>query len=140
MSSAQIEAAIKASPEYQQKIRGYATGGYTGHGSQYEPAGIVHAGEVVWSQADVARWGGWRNVDAMRTTVPLPPAMPDWGSYSQPGASAERALVAEMQALRAEVQGLRAEARATAINTGRTEQLMKRVTRNGEAMQTEAAT
>ncbi len=65
------------------------------------------------------------------------PATPDWSQY---GRSSDAALVAEIQALRAEVQGLRAEARATAINTGRTEQLVKRVTRNGEAMQTEAAT
>lgn len=47
--------------------KGYATGGYTGAGGKYEPAGIVHKGEVVFSQADVARWGGVGNVEAMRT-------------------------------------------------------------------------
>ena len=35
----------------------YATGGYTGPGGKYEPAGIVHRGEVVFSQDDVARIG-----------------------------------------------------------------------------------
>ena len=45
----------------------YSGGGYTGAGGVYEPRGIVHAGEVVWSQADVARHGGVSNVEAMRT-------------------------------------------------------------------------
>jgi hypothetical protein len=44
----------------------YADGGYTGAGSKYEPAGIVHAGEVVWSQADIRRAGGVATVEAMR--------------------------------------------------------------------------
>jgi hypothetical protein len=56
------------------------------------------------------------------------------------GGRDDGALIAELQALRSEVQALRSEARATAINTGRTQDLMKRVTRNGEAMQTEAST
>lgn len=48
----------------------YATGGYTGPGKKYDPAGIVHAGEVVWSQDDLRRWGGWQAVDAMRQKGP----------------------------------------------------------------------
>lgn len=40
----------------------------------------------------------------------------------------------EIRAMREELSMLRAEARATAINTGRQADLMKRVTRNGEAM------
>ena len=59
------------------------------------------------------------------------------------GRDSNAAVVAELIALRnefrTELQNLRAETRATAINTGRTEQLMKRVTRNGEAMQTVVA-
>lgn len=45
---------------------GYSSGGYTGAGGKYEPAGIVHRGEVVWSQQDVARAGGVATVEAMR--------------------------------------------------------------------------
>lgn len=45
---------------------GFDTGGYTGPGGIHEPAGIVHKGEVVWSQADVARAGGVGIVEAMR--------------------------------------------------------------------------
>lgn len=44
----------------------FANGGYTGSGGVYEPAGIVHAGEVVWSQKDIARAGGVGVVEAMR--------------------------------------------------------------------------
>ncbi|MCH4243760.1 tape measure protein [Acinetobacter gerneri] len=49
-----------------QTIAGFATGGYTGSGGKYDPAGIVHRGEVVFSQEDIARWGGVANVEAMR--------------------------------------------------------------------------
>ncbi|HEL5026757.1 TPA: phage tail tape measure protein [Stenotrophomonas maltophilia] len=45
---------------------GKAKGGYTGDGGVNEPAGIVHKGEVVWSQADIARAGGAGIVEAMR--------------------------------------------------------------------------
>ena len=48
---------------------GYTTGGYTGDGGVNEPAGVVHKGEVVWSQADVARAGGVDIVEAMRKGV-----------------------------------------------------------------------
>ncbi|MGV1756108.1 hypothetical protein ACQZ6F_08660 [Rhizobium sp. A22-96] len=44
----------------------WADGGYTGPGGKHEPAGIVHAGEVVWSQKDIARAGGVGIVEAMR--------------------------------------------------------------------------
>lgn len=45
---------------------GFAGGGYTGAGGKNEPAGVVHKGEVVWSQRDIARAGGVGVVEAMR--------------------------------------------------------------------------
>ncbi|WP_422507123.1 phage tail tape measure protein [Stenotrophomonas sp. GZD-301] len=45
---------------------GFSSGGYTGDGGKFEPAGVVHKGEVVWSQADIARAGGVGIVEAMR--------------------------------------------------------------------------
>ena len=51
------------------KITGFASGGYTGDGGKYDPRGIVHAGEVVWSQADVKAVGGPRRANAMRPTA-----------------------------------------------------------------------
>lgn len=49
---------------------GWSSGGYTGPGGKYDPAGVVHKGEVVWSQSDVARAGGVGVVEAMRLGKP----------------------------------------------------------------------
>lgn len=46
--------------------KGFSRGGYTGAGGVNESAGIVHRGEVVFSQADVRRFGGWQAVEALR--------------------------------------------------------------------------
>lgn len=48
------------------KDQGFADGGFTGYGGKYDPAGIVHKGEVVWSQDDIRRWGGVGLVENMR--------------------------------------------------------------------------
>ena len=48
------------------KDQGFADGGFTGFGGKYDPAGIVHKGEVVWSQEDIKRWGGVGLVENMR--------------------------------------------------------------------------
>lgn len=47
--------------------KAFHTGGYTGPGGKYEAAGVVHRGEVVFSQDDIARLGGVRAVEAIRT-------------------------------------------------------------------------
>ncbi|WIY84337.1 peptidoglycan DD-metalloendopeptidase family protein [Propionimicrobium sp. PCR01-08-3] len=44
----------------------YWSGGYTGPGGKYQPAGTVHAGEIVWSQDDIAAHGGVKAVESMR--------------------------------------------------------------------------
>ena len=72
-ASAQIMTAINS------VALGFADGGYTGAGGKYDVAGVVHKGEVVWSQQDVARYGGWQNVDAMRRGV-MPAANDNGGS------------------------------------------------------------
>ncbi|MNJ13856.1 Prophage tail length tape measure protein [compost metagenome] len=46
---------------------GFAEGGYTGPGGKYDPAGVVHKGEIVWSQADIRRFGGVSAVEGLRT-------------------------------------------------------------------------
>ena len=48
---------------------GFADGGYTGAGGKYQPAGIVHKGEVVFSQKDVSMMGGVRAVERIRPTA-----------------------------------------------------------------------
>lgn len=47
-------------------IKGFSSGGYTGAGGVNEPAGMVHKGEVVWSQADISRFGGVAAVESLR--------------------------------------------------------------------------
>ncbi|WP_145256911.1 phage tail length tape measure family protein [Pseudomonas sp. DE0157] len=66
---------------------GFAEGGYTGPGGKYEPAGVVHKGEVVWSQADIRRFGGVSAVEALRTGNVTPIASARSASSSSSSAS-----------------------------------------------------
>ncbi|EGQ8014129.1 phage tail tape measure protein [Vibrio cholerae] len=45
---------------------GFSSGGYTGSGGKFEPAGIVHKREIVWSEEDINRAGGVGIVEALR--------------------------------------------------------------------------
>ena len=49
---------------------GFATGGYTGPGGKYQPAGIVHKGEYVFDQASTNRIGV-SQLEALRNGQPL---------------------------------------------------------------------
>ncbi len=62
---------------------GFSSGGYTGPGGVHEPAGIVHKGEVVFSQADVRRLGGVPAVESLRTGNVMPISSAKTNSYSQ---------------------------------------------------------
>ena len=46
-------------------LKGLATGGYTGDGGKYEPAGIVHKGEYVVPKEHVNQRTGLPYADAM---------------------------------------------------------------------------
>lgn len=75
LGAAAAAAAIAAGLANVQQIRsqpvgGYAEGGYTGAGGKHQVAGVVHAGEVVWSQDDIARAGGVGMVEAWRRGLP----------------------------------------------------------------------
>lgn len=48
---------------------GYASGGYTGVGAKYQPAGVVHKGEYVMDAATVRRAGGPAAFDALRADL-----------------------------------------------------------------------
>jgi hypothetical protein len=52
------------------RVIAFKKGGYTGPGAVDQPAGVVHAGEVVFSQADVAALGGVAAVEKIRPTAP----------------------------------------------------------------------
>ena len=60
------ESAVGGVVSFVKGLFGYSSGGYTGAGGKYEPAGIVHKGEVVFSQDDVSRLGGVGRVEQMR--------------------------------------------------------------------------
>lgn len=66
---------------------GFSQGGYTGSGGVNEPAGQVHKGEVVWSQADIRRFGGVAAVEALRkgNVSPIRPGATGSGSGSGSG-------------------------------------------------------
>jgi|GEM_PF-5065816 len=53
-------------------LGGFDEGGYTGPGAVGKPAGVVHKGEVVFSQSDIARAGGVGSVEALRLGGRLP--------------------------------------------------------------------
>ncbi|USS54143.1 phage tail length tape measure family protein [Pseudomonas kermanshahensis] len=71
-------------------LKGFSEGGYTGSGGKYEPAGVVHKGEVVWSQADIRRFGGVSAVEALRTgnVTPITSARITGVSQGQSGSAA----------------------------------------------------
>lgn len=51
----------------------FASGGYTGPGAVNEVGGVVHKGEVVFSQTDIRMLGGVRAVEGMRPTSSMRP-------------------------------------------------------------------
>lgn len=105
---------------------GFKMGGYTGAGGADDVAGVVHRGEVVWSQSDVARYGGWQNVDAMRRGSYAPANDNYYQSAATGGGSAMqvdvRVSVDDDGKLQAYVAGAQREAvtAAVTISDGRT--------------------
>lgn len=64
METGLLQAAVSAlSPA------GYADGGFTGYGGKYEPAGIVHKGEGVLTQEEIAALGGPSGFYALRQSI-----------------------------------------------------------------------
>jgi phage-related minor tail protein len=64
MEGAKIASAIRAITD-----TGFASGGYTGHGGKYEPAGIVHKGEGVLTQEEVKALGGPQGFEDLRKSI-----------------------------------------------------------------------
>lgn len=64
METGLLQAAVSAlSPT------GYADGGFTGYGGKYDPAGIVHKGEGVLTQEEIAALGGPSGFYALRQSI-----------------------------------------------------------------------
>lgn len=90
---------------------GFSSGGYTGPGPKNKPAGIVHAGEVVWSQDDVARAGGVAAVEAMRKGLAAPaqisaPVMPKLANMVSGGGTVNAPVNINIDATGADREGL----------------------------------
>lgn len=78
-------------------IKGFSEGGYTGPGGVNQPAGVVHKGEVVWSQADISRSGGVAAVEAMRRGDAVPAGYSSSGSSRSSAAPAPSSAAAPTQ-------------------------------------------
>lgn len=95
-AGAAMAAQIMAASAATSFIPGFAGGGYTGSGAVNQPAGVVHKGEVVFSQRDVARHGGPGAVEAMRKGLP---------GYAT-GGVVGRSVIPQVNAAVARVQGV----------------------------------
>ncbi|HFE7825655.1 TPA: tape measure protein [Acinetobacter baumannii] len=82
-----------------QTIAGFSDGGFTGSGGKYQPAGIVHKGEIVWSQEDIKRWGGVSVVESMRQSNPSGYANGGYVSNNQSDAIAIRRESRQFEAI-----------------------------------------
>jgi tape measure domain-containing protein len=111
-------------------LPGFDQGGYTGSGGVKQAAGIVHKGEVVWSQRDVARAGGVAAVEAMRKGLP---------GYAQ-GGVVGRSVIPSVSAALARVQVASAGRAPQPIlfdlrGAVMTEDLLQQMNRIGQAAQ-----
>jgi hypothetical protein len=74
---------IDNGPGQEPTLYGHATGGYTGDGGKYEPAGIVHAGEFVHRQEVVRQPGAMQFLTAFNEKGMA--AVSSWGGYARGG-------------------------------------------------------
>lgn len=89
----------------------FSSGGYTGPGPKNKPAGVVHAGEVVWSQDDVRKAGGVAAVEAMRLGGVKPaaiqaPVMPKLTNMMGSGGTVNAPVNINIDATGADREGL----------------------------------
>lgn len=69
--------------------KGFAQGGYTGDGGKYEPAGVVHKGEYVFTKEQTKRFGR-ANLDAMALKASPTGAIPTLNTgFPMPGMIAQ---------------------------------------------------
>lgn len=99
---------------------GFSEGGYTGPGAVNEFAGSVHKGEVVFSQADVARHGGVAALENLRVAGPSRAsavAMPSLNASDSLAAAVAAAGGGADNSLHASLYFDREEAIRTAFNS-----------------------
>lgn len=86
--------------------QGFESGGWTGNGGRSEVAGVVHGGEMVWSQSDVRRVGGRQAAEDIRqgnisSSISAPISINLYGTATKEDARrVSIAVGAELKALR----------------------------------------
>ncbi|HHL1998733.1 phage tail length tape measure family protein [Klebsiella pneumoniae] len=96
---------------------GFASGGYTGPGGKYQPAGIVHKGEYVFDQASTNRIGV-SQLEALRNGQPLDATLgkPGFGTGVQNVSSSQKTIVHAPIVQNNNLQGITPEQLSTTLN------------------------
>ncbi|HGP3983423.1 TPA: phage tail length tape measure family protein [Klebsiella pneumoniae] len=112
METASIVSNIKAVAD-----TGFASGGYTGPGGKYQPAGIVHKGEYVFDQASTNRIGV-SQLEALRNGQPLDATLgrSGFGTGVQNVSSSQKTIVHAPIVQNNNLQGITPEQLSTTLN------------------------
>ncbi|EMA4568770.1 phage tail length tape measure family protein [Klebsiella pneumoniae] len=96
---------------------GFASGGYTGPGGKYQPAGIVHKGEYVFDQASTNRIGV-SQLEALRNGKPLDATLgrSGFGTGVQNVSSSQKTIVHAPIVQNNNLQGITPEQLSTTLN------------------------
>ncbi|HGV3801014.1 TPA: phage tail length tape measure family protein [Klebsiella pneumoniae] len=96
---------------------GFASGGYTGPGGKYQPAGIVHKGEYVFDQASTNRIGV-SQLEALRNGQPLDATLgrTGFGTGVQNVNSSQKTIVHAPIVQNNNLQGITPEQLSTTLN------------------------
>ncbi|CAH3623843.1 hypothetical protein AI2781V1_1242 [Klebsiella pneumoniae] len=96
---------------------GFASGGYTGPGGKYQPAGIVHKGEYVFDQASTDRIGV-SQLEALRNGKPLDATLgrSGFGTGVQNVSSSQKTIVHAPIVQNNNLQGITPEQLSTTLN------------------------
>ncbi|HFT4406190.1 TPA: phage tail length tape measure family protein [Klebsiella pneumoniae] len=96
---------------------GFASGGYTGPGGKYQPAGIVHKGEYVFDQASTNRIGV-SQLEALRNGQPLDATLgrSGFGTGVQNVSSSQKTIVHAPIVQNNNLQGITPEQLSTTLN------------------------
>lgn len=108
--AAGVFAAVMGTVAAASVVGGFDKGGYTGDGGRLDVAGLVHRGEVVWSQDDVARVGGVRNAEMLRRTGGVSAAAPAGSSRINQTINAFFDKGAFLQAMRDDITAIALDA------------------------------
>lgn len=96
---------------------GFASGGYTGSGGKYQPAGIVHKGEYVFDQASTNRIGVTQ-LEALRNGQPLDATLgrSGFGTGVQNVSSSQKTVVHAPIVQNNNLQGITPEQLSSTLN------------------------